>query len=266
MILDSLSSNLVISPQSYNETPIQDYNSTALAKELYHVTLRYKKSIPYQRGVLNNSSIDSWILFLLLFSLGSLAFVRGIYRKRFSMLFQTFINWKLSKQIIRYEKVYTHPVNLLLLLNFIICVPLFFAIASLKEYNLHIPSFRLFISILIPLILYLLAKFFSYQFSAWLLKEKEAIDEYVFQTNLFNKYVGVLFLILSILLIYSPISSTILFNIGLLTLLFFLVFQLIRGVIIGIQRAKSLHLIILYLCTLEILPWLVLGKWLNNLQ
>lgn len=206
------------------------------------------------------------MLILLLFCFGSLAFVRGVFRKRFSMLFQTFINWKLSKQIIRYEKVYTHPVNLLLLLNFILCVPLFFTVSTLKYGHWELSAFRLFLFILIPLLAYLLIKFLLYQFSAWLMDEKEAIDEYIFQTNLFNKYLGVVFLLLASFIIYSAVPYQLIFYLGLSILIFFLAFQLVRGVIIGIQKSKSLHFIILYLCTLEILPWLILGKWLNNLQ
>ena len=235
-------------------------------QEIYLKTKEYKQAFPYKEGAVNEVFAESWMLVLLLMCAGSLAFVRGFYRKRFSMLFQTLINWKLSKQIIRYEKVYTHPVNLLLLANFVICIPLFFSVAALKVLDIHHPAINVFLFILIPLLLYILAKFISYQFSAWLLKEKEAINEYVFQANLFNKYLGVLFLVLVTLLIYSPIDPVKITYLGFFILLFFLVFQLIRGVIIGIQRAKNLLFIILYLCTLEILPWLILGKWLNNLH
>lgn len=235
-------------------------------QDIYLKTKEYKQAFPYKEEAVNVVFAESWMLLLLLLCIGSLAFVRGFYRKRFSMLFQTLINWKLSKQIIRYEKVYTHPVNLLLLANFVICIPLFFSVAALKVLDIPYSAIKVFLFILAPLLLYLLAKFIGYQFSAWLLKEKEAINEYVFQANLFNKYLGVLFLVLVTLLIYSPIDPVKIIYLGFFILIFFLVFQLIRGVIIGIQRAKNLLFIILYLCTLEILPWLILGKWLNNLH
>ncbi len=251
---------------SYDGLYSQPYGKEEWLKDLYQSTKSYKESIPYQAGVAKQGQVQSWMLALLLFGFGSLAFVRAVYRKRYSMLFQAFVNWKISKQIIRYEKVYTHPVNLLLMLNFILIVPLFLSTYYFKTHQPEQGTFELFVLFLIPLLAYLLIKLIAYQFTAWLLEEKEAVAEYIFQTNLFNKYLGVVYLILTSLLIYSPIRIEFLFHSALIILLFFLVFQLIRGALIGFQQNKSLFLIIVYLCTLEILPWLVLGKWVNNLQ
>lgn len=250
----------------YDGLYTKPYDQEAWLKDIYKVSKVYKESVPYQAGIAKQTFVQSWMLILLLFGFGSLAFVRAVYRKRFSMLFQAFVNWKISKQIIRYEKVYTHPVNLLLMLNFVISIPLFLSVYYVKSNQPEQETLQLFVLFLIPLLAYLLIKLMAYQFTAWLLEEKEAMEEYVFQTNLFNKYLGVVYLFLASLLIYSPIRVEYLYYSALIILLFFLVFQLIRGALIGVQQKKNLFLIIVYLCTLEILPWLVFGKWVNNLH
>ncbi len=226
----------------------------------------YYSNLPYQKGIANDTSAVNWMLVILFFGFISLAYVRSVHRKRFSMLVQTFINWKVAKQIIRYEKVYTHPVNILLNLNFLFCFPLFLSLSAFHLTNPGYSISEMYLLIILPFLLYLISKLVLYKFSAWLLVENETIEEYVFQASLFNKYLGVCYLILTTLLIYSPISSSFLSKIGLGVLFLFLSFQLIRGVIIGIEKGKNLYLIILYLCTLEILPWLVLGKWVKNLM
>lgn len=113
------------------------------------------------------------------------------------------------------------------------------------------------------LLIYFLAKLLVYRFSAWLFQEGELINQYVFQLNLYSKFMGVLLLVLWILLIYSPISASVLFRIGLFLLLLFLTLQTLRAFVIGRSEGKSLLLIILYLCALEILPWLLIFKSLN---
>ena len=203
--------------------------------------------------------------FLLLSILGVsfLAVVIAFYRRRFSLLVNVLFNWKLSKQIIRYEKVHSHPVNVLLMITFLIFFPFFYSLSlsqiqSELEFSYLLKVFSLFI------LAYFLGKFLLYQFSSWLFEEKDLFNQYVFQLNLYTKLMGVLLLILWVFLVYSPISAGILFNLSLIFLLIFLGLQTFRGLVIGRSEGKPLLLIILYLCTLEILPWFLIYKSLEN--
>lgn len=241
------------------------YSKEDWAQDVVAYNSYYNNTISYKKGTPIESHTSGWILLILLFGFSSLAYVRTMHRKRFTMLMQTFINWKVAKQIIRYEKVYAHPVNLLMNLNFILCFPLFFSLWANELGEVNMPLLSLYFSILAPFLIYQLCKLAIYKSSGWLFNEQETIEEYIFQTNLFNKYLGVVYLVLLCFLIYSPISSTFLAQLGVVILLSFLLFQLIRGLLIGREHGNQLYLIILYLCTLEILPWLIIGKWVKNL-
>jgi hypothetical protein len=251
--------------RAYHGKYEQEYGFKDLKKDLYSATKGYYETLHYQEGIPRNETPKTWLLLILLMGYMALAFSRALYRKRTNMLFRTFLNWKLSKQIIRYEKVYTHPVNLLLTINFIICVPLFLSSLFYHYLSTNYSLPQLFIIIVIPLVFFVLFKLFFHQLGGWLFQETEAIEEYIFQTNLFNKYLGIVYLILSTLIIYSEIPVRWIGYTGFGILALFLLAQLIRGVLIGLQQNINLFLIILYLCTLEILPWLVLGKWIKNL-
>ena len=217
----------------------------------------------FQGSSLEHNS-PTWIIFMLLIGFSCLAISRSVYRKRFTMLYKTLGNWKLSKQIIRYEKVYTHPVNILMSFNFILLFPLFFSIVYVRLYSPSTNLGQFYFYLLIPLVIYLLVKLVSYQFSAWLWNEKGVIEEYLFQSNLFNKYLGVVFLILTSLVVYSQIELTSLAFAALGAIGLSAIFQLSRGVMIGLENGKHLFFIIAYLCTLEILPWLVFGKLITT--
>lgn len=217
----------------------------------------------YYEGVPNRFDTPIWVIILLLIGFSCIAVSRSVYRKRFNMLLKTLTNWKLSKQIIRYEKVYTHPVNVLMTFNFIISLPLFFSLVYFKLFNPDIIIEKQYLFLLFPLVLYLLVKIAFYKFSGWLWNEKGVIEEYLFQSNLFNKYAGAGFLILTSMVVYSPISIFKIAQSGLILLGLLALFQLIRGVVVGLENGKHLFFIIAYLCTLEILPWLVIGKWIQ---
>lgn len=206
------------------------------------------------------SSNPNWFFILLLFCLSLIAFVRAFHRKRFVLISKILLNWKLGKQIIRYEKVYTHPVNLALILNYLLVLPVFSALCIYRyfqtDYSVALISLWLFLGLL----LFQVGRFLLYLFSAWIFEEKEIIDEYIFHVNLLSKFQGMVFLILLVLMLYTSISLPLIINTALFILLLSLGIQILRGVRIGFQKTKNLILIILYLCTLEILPLLILVK------
>lgn len=216
----------------------------------------------YLQGEPNQITFEYGYLMISLVGLSFLAIVTAFYRRRFKLLINVFFNWKLSKQIIRYEKVHSHPVNILLLITFLIFFPLFYAQAY-SELSESIEFWSILKYVALALLVYSSLKFILYKFSAWLFEESELFEQYIFQLNLFSKFMGILMLFLWIFLIYSPFSTTLLFKLSLLLLLLFLVMQSVRGFIIGRSEGKHLLLIILYLCSLEILPWLLIYKGLD---
>jgi len=231
------------------------------AKDIYGLTPRVDQMVQHVGEP--NVQTYSWGFFLLsLLGVVILAIVIAFYRRRFDLLLGVLLNWKLSKQIIRYEKVHSHPVNLLLMLAFILFFPLFFAKVG-SELSHYTFTF-LWQQILLYLLIYVGVKLLLYRFSAWLLDEGDLINKYVFQLNLFSKFMGVLLIGLWILLIYSPISTSYLYGVSLLILAIFLTLQTVRAIIIGRSEGKNLYLIILYLCALEIVPWFLVIKSLKN--
>ncbi len=227
--------------------------------------LALEKTIAYQKGQVrfqgaSHQVQSGWILGLILFCFGLLAFIRSFHRKRFNLISKILFNWKLGKQIIRYEKVYTHPVNLALIANYLIASSLFFAFCFLNTKIGTAEFFSLSSWFFLFLLTYQLVKFILYLFSAWLFEQEDLIKEYLFHVNLLAKFQGIAFLLLLLLASYSSIAILPLTWIGIGLFCLSLAIQLLRGTRIGLQKSKGLILIILYLCTLEILPLLILVK------
>ncbi|KAA3646820.1 MAG: DUF4271 domain-containing protein [Bacteroidetes bacterium] len=239
-----------------------NYWFSEFAADVLEVSETYASNLVFIDGS-PKPFVASWLLLLLILSYVLLAYTYSFHHKRFNLISKTVVNWKLGKQIIRYEKIYSHPVNISLITIFLIAVPTFFAFLIFNENILDHSLTKLNIILFVGLSSYLFLKFALYRFSAWLLDEKELIQEYAFHVNLLNKFLGIIFLILLSLLVYSNISSNALLLIALFFLSLSVLIQLFRGFRIGLQKTNKLNLIILYLCTLEILPLALLVKLLT---
>jgi hypothetical protein len=251
--------------ETYDGTYHKAYSYKQWSNDVVVHANNYLSQVKYHQGELKESQTSNWIVIILLIVFSAIAYTKSFHQKRFGMLLKGFFNWKISQQIIRYEKVYFHPVNVILSVVFLVVTALFFALAYQSFYVSDVNLALLTFLIGLGIVFMALIKVAFYNFSSWLLSISEPMQDYIFQSSLFNKLFGLINFILIVLLLYSPLSDKVVIGISLLSLLIFMLMQLVRGLLIGIQNAIPMHLIILYLCTLEILPWLIIGKWIGNL-
>jgi hypothetical protein len=103
------------------------------------------------------------------------------------------------------------------------------------------------------------------QFMGWVFQIKEASDNYIFTVFFFNKIIGILLLPL---VIYLLISSRFANQISMVALFLLCVILIYRYALSYISLAKTIQLnkfhFFLYLCTLEIVPLLIIYKMLLN--
>lgn len=250
---------------SFEEKPTERFKSSGeIAREVAHELIEIEQQNAYKSGHPKEKNYPQWLLFVFLIAFLGIAYARSTYRKRFSLLMKTLIHWKVAKQIMRFEKVYIHPVNLILNANFLFSLSLFFSFSFLITEHDEFNLLNVFPVILAFLVSFIILKLLLYKFSEWLFDVNEVIEDYIFQANLFNKFLGVLFLGLNIFILFSTFSTTLLVKIGFFSLLIIYAIQLFRGLNVGVHHHAKWYLIILYLCTLEILPILLLIKWVKS--
>ena len=91
---------------------------------------------------------------------------------------------------------------------------------------------------------------------------RDAASEYVYNVLLFNKTTGLVLFPICMLLAYArQIPPEILVWTGIVSSLLILIYRLLRVILIGVANSSvSFFYIILYLCTLEIIPFIVIIK------
>ncbi|KPK85829.1 MAG: hypothetical protein AMS27_06470 [Bacteroides sp. SM23_62_1] len=263
-----------------------DHNPLTKFKDHYYITrdssgLVFKKENSqvnsatlenFNKDVNNSAASDfdmspDWLMGIIIVSLIVLAWLKLFYHKFINNTAISLWNFQLSKKEFRDQNIFSRRVAFILNLNYIIIGGLFiylvFSYFRINPYNLGPFPLYLFsaglllIILLINQILLLLAGF--------IFNQQENFMEYLHQILLIYKNIGIFFIpvVLCIayiqdnLRIYLIISGIALFLLGYL-------FRFVKGIQIIIKKDVLLLYLILYLCTLEILPVVIYCKFFSS--
>jgi hypothetical protein len=190
-----------------------------------------------------------------------LAWGRLFFRRRLDMIFRAIIAKNYANQLIREGNLFNERIGLILFLNYL-------AVMAMFVY-LSVPLFELQTANIDPGIEYLLigGAFLIYWFYkaamvktlSLLFNTNEHSRELLANMYLFNLFAGIA--LLPIVSCMAFANTEVFFYIGLIIIILAYTYRMIREAIIGFTVIKfSVFHLILYLCTLEILPMIVLAK------
>lgn len=204
---------------------------------------------------------EYWMVAVFLVVVGVLAYVRAVYSKRLRRLFSSISRIQILRQVMREELVFSHRASVLLFFNFVIVLAMI-CYAVLK-YN-DTALFRefgsdLFIYLAIAVALIYLFKIILNNVLRILYKDPGVIREYLFEVFLMNKALGIVLLPIAAGMVFLNITKLdLLIPLFIGIFLLAVVFRLVQGLRLTFSYPIPRVYIILYLCTLEILPFAVL--------
>lgn len=202
-----------------------------------------------------------WIHVLLFLSFTMLVILRVFDFRRLVALVQGFARAASVGVMYREESPLTSRVSVFLILNYLLMAALFIWQASgvvLSEFPP--PSTIMWIALVI-LSVYVV-KIIVIRIMGFIFEMREAAQEYIYNVVLFNKTVGLILFPVTLCLAYArQLEPEWLVIAGLVSWGIILIYRFIRLSWIGLSgRGVSFLYIILYLCTLEILPFVVILK------
>lgn len=206
---------------------------------------------------------NEWFTVLIVLCVCILAFAKARFTNRFNDFLWLIGNSKYLKIYSRDQK-FIDQFDGLLFLNLIISSALFYFI----WYNTFIESIAfdliLFFKLFIGIGSLILIKILIERLIGSLFEIDSLIDSYVFQKTNYKNYIGLVLLPVNILLIFAvnP-SKTILYIVAGLILVINLVGFITSFKIHQKLILNNLFYFILYLCALEIAPYIILYKVLN---
>jgi len=203
---------------------------------------------------------NEWFTILIVFSISILAFAKYTFSNRFNDYLWVVGNSKYLKIYAREQK-FIDQFDSLLFINLIISLSIF----SFIGYNTLVePSnfdLAIFFKVFIGIGALILIKILIERLIGSLFDIDELIDSYIFQKTNYKNYVGLILLPINVVLIFAlePSTNLIYIVLGLITLVniigFITSFKTHQKTILN-----NFFYFILYLCALEIAPYIILYK------
>lgn len=206
---------------------------------------------------------EDWMLLVFLIAIFNIAYVRITYQRRLQRLFSSLLRLQILRQIMREELVFSHRASILLFLNFVMLSSLILYLAF-KYYGWPMPFEGGVLNYLIcsgGIAGLYYGKLAANKFLRWLLRDQGLMREYLFEVFLVNKVAGIVALPIALALVFFNVADfeRLLWLVVALAFLF-LAYRLLQGLRMTVGQSVSWVYIILYLCTLEITPFLILIK------
>jgi hypothetical protein len=205
-----------------------------------------------------------WLSGIFIFTAILIAIANFIFRKRLLYLFKAFLARNYSNQLMREGNIFKDQISLLLFVVYILSIPGFYLLAVLKLFpltNYTINTEGYISSLVVVISLWGFKVLFTKSMSV-LFNTGKASHEILTQIFIFNLISGIILLPCLVIFHYSEITFFLYFNIGIWVII--QIHRFIRLAIVGFSYSifSILHLF-LYLCTLEIIPVILLIKLLQ---
>ncbi len=263
-INDSIIENDTISHDSLYQFNKNSSESAKVLKSLFTEQQDpINNMLPSNRSVTN---ID-WITIHLIISLCLIAYVQIYYSKRFRQIMGAFFGIRymnmLSKDGNLYRERISIPLVVVYLISFSLLIFLFIT-QYIYQPVFDLRGLKLFSVIILVVIIAWFIKNLMINFVGNLFKNYLILTDYTHTNFVFNMVIGVLLMPIVIIAVFLPSVEMVYTGVIIWLAVYF--YRIIRQIFTGLSYTKfSLFYRILYLCTFEIIPLLVLTKLVMSL-
>ena len=209
-----------------------------------------------------------WLIAIIIGCLVLFAWLKLFYNKFIDQTFISLWNFQLSENFLRDQSIFSRRVATLLNINFIITSGLFFYLVaiffSINPWSLNPIQIYLATTAIIALMLVL--RYIISHLTGIIFNYHKLFKDYLSQILIIYKIAGIVLIPIIMAVAYLPDNLRIYLIItGLVMLSAGVLFRFVKGIQLIFNKDLSIFYLILYLCTLEILPVLVIYKFFSSL-
>lgn len=233
------------------------------------IVSKFQTEITNKERSTQKSAEKGWVFGISILSALLLIIVKVYFQKYLSTIISSSVNFQLADKLIREKSILVRRVFTLLNINFMVAASLFIYI-GIRRLGItfgSFSSFYIFLIILACLFMVLFIRLIIMNIIAGLFASRTLFREFIHNTYLLNKNLGLYLLPLSISIFYLPgVYADIVFFAALSLVILTFVYRYLRSVQIILKHKVLYFYTILYLCTLEILPALAGIKFVLSLR
>ena len=222
------------------------------------------KGYPHIENMPQGATI--WTFLLLIGTLTGVAILLYNFNRRFRQVVQAFLQFFSLNQFIREGNFIQERTGFILYTIFLLCISLFTYLTAGYFNNITLftdTGISLYFKILTGYIIFFILKSGMHYFTGFLFETREAGYLIVLDEFIINSINGLILVPVLFIATYSPSAYIYYTGIGILALPF--IYRMIRAVAIGLNVSQfSPFYLFLYLCSLEIVPVMVIVKVLSG--
>lgn len=209
----------------------------------------------------NYLNVD-WITFHLVICLILIAWVQIYYGKRLRQIIKAFGGMRYTNILSKEGNLFRERISIPLFIIYLVSMSLLIYQVTAGQSGIEMSGFKglKFFSLIILVILILwFIKNTAVRFVGNIFKNHIILSDYMHTNFIFNMVTGLILLPFIIVSVYLPSLAVVYIGIGLWLVIFF--YRFVRELFTGLTYTKfSLFPRILYLCTFEIIPFLIFTK------
>lgn len=213
-----------------------------------------------------NQYSDDWFTALFLGSVVVFSTVKHSFDKYLDNLFQSLFSYNTSARMFRERNISLIKAAFKLdIISYIILGLFLFQVLQYFSINNSLHTILLFLISQAGVILFLLAKKLLYFTTGWISEKQFDTSEFLYNYNNHIRVMGMVMLPVVAIIAWAPvIPQNIAITAGLTIVSILYLLLLWRGAIIFLKKQFSIFYLFLYLCTLEILPLLMVLKIITD--
>jgi len=252
----------------FTENPLKGIVSDNDESKEQSITYGVKQRPDDMIPAVRDSITYDWLLGIFLFLVVLFVWIRVFYSKFFATLANALVSFQLSVKLFQERNVLLQRVSIVLDFIYIIVTAIF--VFEVIEYSgfskTGMSGIKLFLLLLNILMLYAILRVVVLRMTGSLFRATPLFSEYIHNTFVINKGMGILLFPIVIMAEYLPYELIpVVLILGTTIIAVAFLFKSFRAYQIIIRRDILLFYLILYLCTLEILPLLLGYKFVTSL-
>jgi len=212
------------------------------------------------------NTVAEWITYLILGGFILIAILNFLHRKKLVLFFNAIFSRSQASLVMREGNPFRKQITLMLTLIYLIAVPMLFysfVVYYVGSDNFIDNGIIFYLELVLFFLGLFLYKVIFIQFTANIFQTEKPSYELLVNILIFNLIIGILILPIITLFIYTQIDIFLYISLG----IYFigLLLRQFRQLMVGLSRSifSVLHLF-LYLCTLELIPVVIISKILLN--
>jgi hypothetical protein len=227
---------------------------------------RYTEALPIKT---REGHENAWVLGLALSAIAILIIIRISFQKYLSPILSSLINMQIAEKLMREKNVLIRRVFVLLNFIFILSISLYLFIC-LKYFKVPMPvksNLLVYLIIFGTITVFLQIRLLLQSAIGYIFESTVLFKDFIHNNYLINKNLGLylLPLVISVFYLRQPFAD-IVFYVSSGIFIISLLYRYLRGLQIILKHNVFLLYSILYLCTLEILPALIVLKFVLLLR